>query len=390
MSLNKASSTEAKNAQRSGAFSQYATGTVPGLVNSGYFPVNPMVAAIRQQEAQRLLIAAAMANASNNLLAGGQLPVHEAYRYQQDLLAQGGHPGSAHYGGGIHPFTSFPLQLPTPAPSLPNMPMATRNIQPSIPKRTKPSHVKDNEPSDKKKIKYKPYFDGSTVPDEESCSDEDNITTRRGEAPQKGTAEMSAKERLNEAFPKKLYRIIDDAKKNGHDDIISFFPHGRAFAIHRPKEFVEEIMPKYMSTSRMTSFQRQLNLYNFKRITEGKDRGGYYHEYFLQGRKGLLTKIKRKKPTTPKCTRQDLDQAARISNAILSSNKYAPTYTYKMSMMADPMMQPQQMAGRSPDESYANAMRTQGFGSSAVGPSSLVAAPRDHSYPNVMETEAPP
>ncbi len=116
------------------------------------------------------------------------------------------------------------------------------------------SHVKDNEPSDKKKIKYKPYFDGSTVPDEESCSDEDNITTRRGEAPQKGTAEMSAKERLNEAFPKKLYRIIDDAKKNGHDDIISFFP------IHRPKEFVEEIMPKYMSTSRMTSFQRQLNL----------------------------------------------------------------------------------------------------------------------------------
>jgi hypothetical protein len=85
-----------------------------------------------------------------------------------------------------------------------------------------------------------------------------------------------------------------------------------------------------------------------------------------------------------------LDHAARISNAILSSNKYAPTYTYKMRMMADPMIQPQQMAGRSPDESYANAIRTQGFGSSAVRLSSLVAAPRDHSYPNEFETEAPP
>ena len=43
----------------------------------------------------------------------------------------------------------------------------------------------------------------------------------------------------------------------------------------------------------MTSFQRQVNLYGFRRLTSGVDRTGYYHEYFLRGRPDLMKKIAR-------------------------------------------------------------------------------------------------
>lgn len=58
-----------------------------------------------------------------------------------------------------------------------------------------------------------------------------------------------------DTFPFKLYRMIAEAEKNGQDDIISFNAKGRCFLIHQPREFVLEIMPKYFTTSRMSSFQ---------------------------------------------------------------------------------------------------------------------------------------
>jgi hypothetical protein len=59
-------------------------------------------------------------------------------------------------------------------------------------------------------------------------------------------------------------------------------PHGRCFVVHKPKEFAAEVMPLFFRQSKITSFQRQLNLYGFIRITQGPDRGGYYHELFLR------------------------------------------------------------------------------------------------------------
>jgi HSF-type DNA-binding len=79
-----------------------------------------------------------------------------------------------------------------------------------------------------------------------------------------------------EAFPLKLYRILYEARQNGQEDIISFFPHGRAFAVHKANEFTRDVMPKYFPAGRMNTFLKQLNLYGFVRITEGKDKGGKY------------------------------------------------------------------------------------------------------------------
>ena len=75
-------------------------------------------------------------------------------------------------------------------------------------------------------------------------------------------------------FPAKLHQMLSDLERQeGGSLIASFLPHGRAFAVHKPRDFVKHIMPKYFRMSRFSSFQRQLNLYEFTRITEGADKG---------------------------------------------------------------------------------------------------------------------
>lgn len=49
----------------------------------------------------------------------------------------------------------------------------------------------------------------------------------------------------------------------------------------------------FFAQSKLTSFQRQLSLYGFARLTQGKDQGAYYHELFLRGRPDLVHDIVR-------------------------------------------------------------------------------------------------
>lgn len=122
-----------------------------------------------------------------------------------------------------------------------------------------------------------PYFDASTLMDPDSA--ENSNHRRRGG--------------ILEPFPEKLYRMLMEACRDGEEGVISFFPHGRAFGIHNPDRFEKEILPKFFKQSRISSFQRQLNLYGFTRINTGPDAGGYYHELFLRGRPALGTYIRR-------------------------------------------------------------------------------------------------
>ena len=53
-------------------------------------------------------------------------------------------------------------------------------------------------------------------------------------------------------------------------------------------------MPLFFRQTRFSSFQRQLSLYGFVRLShDGPDRGAYYHECFLRGRSFLCTNIQR-------------------------------------------------------------------------------------------------
>ena len=110
-----------------------------------------------------------------------------------------------------------------------------------------------------------------------------------------------------EAFPQRLHKMLGEMEVQGKDHIISWNPDGRSFTIRKPKEFAETIMVQYFKNqTRYKSFQvrtinalamelertnsaahpilnflfrsffllqRQLNLYRFKRDSQGKTKG---------------------------------------------------------------------------------------------------------------------
>ena len=96
-------------------------------------------------------------------------------------------------------------------------------------------------------------------------------------------------------FPVKLHDMLDRIEADGLGHVVSWQPHGRSFVVHKPKEFVRHVMPHYFKQTKMASFQRQLNLYGFNRLTSGLDKGGYYHEMFLRGKVSLAYDIHRRR-----------------------------------------------------------------------------------------------
>jgi hypothetical protein len=45
-------------------------------------------------------------------------------------------------------------------------------------------------------------------------------------------------------FPEKLYNMLKMVQEDGFDEVVSWQPHGRCFAVRDPKKFVKEVMPK--------------------------------------------------------------------------------------------------------------------------------------------------
>jgi hypothetical protein len=86
------------------------------------------------------------------------------------------------------------------------------------------------------------------------------------------------------AFPWMLYRMLEDAEQQGFQDIISWLPSGKGFKVHDQVRFVGTITKMCFSQTHYKSFQRQLNLYGFQRITTiGPSKGGYTHEFLARG-----------------------------------------------------------------------------------------------------------
>lgn len=96
-----------------------------------------------------------------------------------------------------------------------------------------------------------------------------------------------------EPFPERLHRLLLEVEAAGRADVISFVANGRAFLIHKPDQFFEEIVPKYFRQSQFSSFKRQLNLYGFEWINSGPHRGGYFHKSFLKDQPELTRKMRR-------------------------------------------------------------------------------------------------
>lgn len=104
-----------------------------------------------------------------------------------------------------------------------------------------------------------------------------------------------AKGGVTTPFPWKLHIMLDAMDKNGDKSIVCWQPHGRAFMVHKPKEFVQEVMSHFFNQTKYASFQRQLNLYGFSRLTHGPDKGAYYHNCFVRCKRHLCKGMIRQK-----------------------------------------------------------------------------------------------
>lgn len=100
-------------------------------------------------------------------------------------------------------------------------------------------------------------------------------------------------------FPSILHRLLMDLESiEGGREIACFtMPHGKSFIVKNLKRFESEVMPNYFPRmNRFASFQRQLNLYNFSRISgNGPDRGAYCHQLFDRDYPALARTMRRTK-----------------------------------------------------------------------------------------------
>jgi HSF-type DNA-binding len=90
--------------------------------------------------------------------------------------------------------------------------------------------------------------------------------------------------------------MLENVEDTEQSTIARWLGHGRAFKIFDKKRFVKELLPLYFQQQgKFASFQRQLNLYNFRRLNgqRNEQQKAYYHCLFLRGRPDLATLMPR-------------------------------------------------------------------------------------------------
>jgi hypothetical protein len=111
------------------------------------------------------------------------------------------------------------------------------------------------------------------------------------------------------AFPSKLYAMLEDAEGLGFSCVVSWQPGGRSFNVHDQESFSNSIMQAYFSQTKFKSFQRQLNIYGWKKVQLGPNKGGYEHKNFVRGQPELCELILRKKEVRPRSREQQTESS---------------------------------------------------------------------------------
>jgi HSF-type DNA-binding len=119
--------------------------------------------------------------------------------------------------------------------------------------------------------------------------------------------------------------MLDAMDRTGDKSVVCWQPHGRAFMVHKPKEFVQKVMLHFFNQTKYASFQRQLNLYGFSRLTHGPDKGAYYHGCFVRGERNLCRGMIRQKIKGTKVRRSLApDEEPNFYSAHYNNNKVVP------------------------------------------------------------------
>jgi heat shock transcription factor len=87
-----------------------------------------------------------------------------------------------------------------------------------------------------------------------------------------------------------LFEICSDPNTQ---HIVHWIKNGTAFKIVSRQDLEEYVLPKYFNTNNFTSFQRQLNMYDFHKKSRSSQEIIFQNDNFKMGRPDLLSKIKR-------------------------------------------------------------------------------------------------
>jgi hypothetical protein len=129
-----------------------------------------------------------------------------------------------------------------------------------------------------------PYFqshDGARTmnPSENKADDSPSAVKKK-----RRLSETTSSTAGTHAFPWRLHDMLGAAAREGFENIVSWQPCGLAFKVNDPLNFTEYILPRYFKTTMYKSFQRQLNIYGFRRLTSGSQKGAYTHEFLIRGK----------------------------------------------------------------------------------------------------------
>mmetsp|Transcript_15485 Transcript_15485/g.26871 ORF Transcript_15485/g.26871 Transcript_15485/m.26871 type:complete len:363 (+) Transcript_15485:167-1255(+) len=93
-------------------------------------------------------------------------------------------------------------------------------------------------------------------------------------------------------FPVKVYEMLEDSDSKGFSHVVSWNAGGTGFMVHKKDLFISQIVPQYFNQTRYKSFQRQLSLYGFQRVTVGQNKGLRHHAKLRRGRYDLVRQMK--------------------------------------------------------------------------------------------------
>jgi len=111
-----------------------------------------------------------------------------------------------------------------------------------------------------------------------------NQTPSSSSVMERGTSRFQLKQHLDPeeekiAFPVLLFRLIQDPESTG---AIAWSSCGKGFSVRNSKELTA-CLPKYFRHSKYSSLQRQLNIYGWRKMSEGSLKGNFYHPLFHRG-----------------------------------------------------------------------------------------------------------
>ncbi|KAM0042831.1 putative transcription factor HSF-type-DNA-binding family [Helianthus debilis subsp. tardiflorus] len=134
-------------------------------------------------------------------------------------------------------------------------------------------------------------------------------------------------------FLLKCYEMVDDPLT---DDLISWSPTGDSFIVWNEAEFTSELLPKYFKHSNYSSFQRQLNIYGFRKTDT--DRWEFANDCFIKDQKHLLKSINRKKAmivaSQQKVTPQKSPEPE-VNNELVKQRQHQETSKTKMLVLRE-------------------------------------------------------